>query len=483
MTSEPIVQSIAKPPLCLPCLLTRLAIVLVALLLIVGGLLYSKREYVLLGAEGYMYGYPLVVMDVTRNNFALNNGPANALRRVAGFPDANYKDVVRPNVDTLYTTAFIDMAQGPWVFEMAANDQRYEVMPFYDAWTNVFATLGSRTGESRGGKFLLVGPGWQGAVTSSGHLRPDGLPVPPGLSLLRSPTNLAWLIGRTQTNGKADYPLVHKLQAGYRLRSLADWQAGRDEVVPAWNPATVKPLPPALQLQQMTAEAFFTRLTLLMRDNPPAAADAPMMEKFRRIGLAVGQPPQWSTLEKWAVGLGITIANREVAKELAKPKDTINGWSTPPMVLGNYGTFYNTRAVVAMIALGANLPADSIYPSALIDADGKPLDGTQRYVLHFDKEQMPPVQAFWSVTAYDMEHFLVANPLNRYALGDRDPLQFNADGSLDLLLQAQSPGSAKENNWLPIPANGQFQLTARLYWPKAEALEGRWHMPAIRRLD
>jgi hypothetical protein len=468
--TEPNLHTIAKPPLCLPCLLTRLAVALVALILIVGGLLYSKREYVVLGAEAYMYGYPLVVMDVTRSNFALNNGPTNALRRVPMFPDANYKDVVRPNVDTLYTVAFIDMAQGPWVFEMASNDQRYEVMPFYDAWTNVFATLGSRTGESKGGKFMLVGPGWQGAV-------------PSGLTLLRSPTNLAWLIGRTQTNGTADYPLVHKLQAGYRLRSLADWQANHDEVVPAWNPAPVKPLPPATQLQQLTAEAFFTRLTLLMRDNPPAEADAPMMEKFRRIGLAVGQPPQWSSLEKWAVGLGIAIANREVAKELAKPKDTINGWSTPPMILGNYGTFYNTRAVVAMIALGANLPADSIYPSALIDADGKQLDSKYRYVLHFEKEQIPPVKAFWSVTTYDMEHFLVANPLNRYALGDRDPLHFNADGSLDLLLQAQSPGGDKESNWLPIPANGQFQLTARLYWPKAEALEGRWHMPAIRRLD
>jgi hypothetical protein len=251
---------------------------------------------------------------------------------VRQFPNSSFKDVVRPNVDTLYTTGFIDMAKGPWVFEMAANAQRYEVMPFMDGWTNVFATPGTRTTGTAGGRFLLAGPDWQG-------------PVPEGMTLLRSPTRIVWLIGRTQTNGVADYPLVHRLH-GLTLRSLAAWKEGRgatDEDTKAWQPAPVKPLPPIVQMQAMSAEAFFARLAMLMVANPPAAADAPMMVKLSRIGITPGQPPAWGLLDRWSVSLGRWIADWTVTKELKKPRDLVKGWSTPPAILGNYGTFYNTR--------------------------------------------------------------------------------------------------------------------------------------------
>ena len=183
-----------------------------ALLALVGGMLYVQAEKIVLGAEAYLYGYPLVITDVTRAGAAAVVAPENTLRRVREFPDARFRGVVRPNVDTLYTTAFIDMSDGPWVFEMAANDRRYEVMAFLDAWTNVFGAPGTRGSGRDGGRFLLAGPGWQGEV-------------PAGLSLLRSPTRIVWLIGRTQTNGVADYDLVHRLQDGLVLRTLSAWQA------------------------------------------------------------------------------------------------------------------------------------------------------------------------------------------------------------------------------------------------------------------
>ena len=444
---------------------------LVCLLMLVSlaGGLYVKSEHIVLGAEAYLYGYPLVITDVTRANAALTVGPENQLRRVRQFPDASFKDVVRPNVDTLYTTAFVDTARGPWVFEMTANDQRYEVMAFMDGWTNVFAAPGTRTTGTQGGKFLLAGPGWQG-------------PTPAGLTLLQSPTQMVWLIGRTQTNGVADYPLVHGLQDGLTLKSLNDWLAGKPEPVPAWQPAPVKPLPPPDQMQAMSVQTFFSRLALLMATNPPKAADGPIRAKMARIGIAPGQPPDWNLLDRWSVGLGRWIADRRIARELKTPRDLVRGWSTPPSMLGNYGTHYNIRAVVARVGLGANWPADATYPNARVDTQGRALDGSHAYRIRFTPGSLPPVKAFWSVTAYGADDALIDNPQRRYAVGDREPLVFNADGSLDVLIQAAPPAPPMRANWLPVEAGKPFLLNARLYWPLAEALDGRWGMPGVERL-
>jgi hypothetical protein len=295
--------------------------------------LWSKAEHVVLGAEGFMFGYPLVLMDLTRANSAAMLGPPNQLKRVRAFPDAGFREVVRPNVDTLYTSAFIDMAHGPFVFELPAQAQRYELMPFMDGWTHVFAAPGTRTLGAAGGRFLLAGPHWTGTV-------------PDGLQLLRAPTRMVWLIGRTQTNGAADYATVHRLQDSVRLRTLADWQAGIDPPPPAWTPAATLPAPPLQQMQALGAADFFTHLATLMVDNPPAPADAPMLAKLARIGVAPGQPPQWGPLDRAAVSLGRWIAERRVRRELAQPRDQVNGWSTPPALLGDYGTHYNLRAAM-----------------------------------------------------------------------------------------------------------------------------------------
>jgi hypothetical protein len=152
------------------------------------------------------------------------------------------------------------------------------------------------------------------------------------------------------------------------------------------------------------------------------------------------------------------------------------------MSIGAYGTEYGLRAVVAMAGLGANLPADAVYPNARFDVDGQPLEGSNRYVLHFPSGGLPPVRAFWSITAYDQDGYLIANELDRYALGDRDPLKFNADGSLDLYVQAEAPAEELRTNWLPVPAQGPFRITARLYWPEQSILDGAWRMPGLRRV-
>lgn len=432
------------------------------LALVAAGLWQARR--VKIAAEAYLFGYPLVVMELTRLHALQTLGPENQLQRVRRFPDADFKAVVRPNVDTLYTTAFIDMDAGPWVFEMPANAQRYDLMPFMDAWTNVYATPGTRTTGTGGGRFLLAGPRWQGTV-------------PEGLTLLRSPTRRVWLIGRTQTNGEADYGLVHALQDGLQLRPLQGGAAP-----PPWQRAEAPGLPPAQQMRDLSTTAFFQHLAQLMVDNPPAAADAPMLAQLAALGVQPGQPLAWGPLGSATAALGRWLADRAVARELQSPRALVRGWATPPAHIGQFGTDYAVRAAVAMVGLGANLPADALYPNTRLDSQGQPLHGSQRYRLHFAADGLPPVKAFWSVTAYGADDFLIANPLNRYALGSRDKLQRNADGSLDLWIQAEPPAPERRANWLPVRAGEPFLLNARLYWPEEAALQGRWGMPAVERL-
>jgi len=442
------------------------------LVLLGGGLLWWKWAYLRIGAEGYVFAYPLVIMDITRDNSAVTLGPTNALHRVRQFPHPEFKDVVRPNVDTLYSIAFMDLSAGPRVFEMPVNTERYEVMTLMNAWTDVFASLGTRTTGMQGGRYLIAGPGWQGKA-------------PRGMTVLKSSTALVWLIGRTQTQGSADYPLVHRLQDGLQL---GPWPVTTGTAPPkpadaaAQAAQTTQPLPPVVQMRQLGTRDMFNRFMALMVANPPKPDDAPMLNQLARIGVVPGQPVTWNGLEHAAVSMGRWLADFKIAQELKKPRQLVNGWSIPPRNLGNYGTDYNMRVVVAMIGLGANLPEDAIYPVAQVDSTGAALNGSHAYRLHFAATALPPANAFWSVTAYGHDDALIENPEHRYALGSLSPLVRNTDGSVDLWIQAKPPAAAQRTNWLPVQADAGFVLNARLYWPSTEALQGRWHMPALERL-
>jgi hypothetical protein len=447
--------------------------VFILMLLVAASLLFVLKDKIMLGAEAYLYGYPLVIMDITRAQSAIDIGPENELRRVRQFPDANFKDVVRPNVDTLYTTAFLSMKKGPWVFEMPAQFERYELMPLMDAWTNVFASPGTRTRKGTlkgsGAIYLLAGPTWQGQV-------------PEHMTLLRSPTDMVWLIGRTQTNGTADYQTVHRIQDSLRLYAL-----NAPEKKPSPHTAPVlfssHALPPVAQMKALSTTSFFERLMQLMVDNPPAPQDEPLLNRMALAGLKPGQAANLSWADGLSFSVGRWLANLKI-KSVLSSKDSDGTWRTPPLNLGQYGTDYNTRAVVAMVGLGANLPEDALYPNTASDHLGKALNGKHQYQIHFDANQLPPVKAFWSITAYGPDEFLIDNPACRYALGDRDPLQYNADGSLDIWIQAKAPQDKQRiSNWLPVKANAAFLLNARLYWPKEEALKLQWQMPPVVKLD
>ena len=431
----------------------------------------------LLGVEAYIYLYPLVTMDVTRRQLTNiragelpGRGPMNTFDHIREFPAADFRAVVRPNFDTLYSSAWLDLTGGPMVVSAADTGGRYYMLPMIDMWTDVFATPGKRTSGTQAADFAVVPPGWEGTL-------------PGGVQRIDAPTPYVWIIGRTQTNGPADYQAVRKVQDGYTITPLAylgqEPQAVQAEVDPSVDMTT----PPLDQVNALSAADYFVYAAELLRLHPPHPTDWSVLARANRIGLQLGQGFDWDALDP-AVRQALEDAPTQALKVMQAKLPTLapvaNGWLMNTDSIGVYGDYYLKRAIVSMVGLGANQPEDAIYPLAASDADGQPLDGDNDYVLHFTKDELPPVDAFWSVTMYDADGFQVANPINRFAIGDRDALIFNHDGSLDLYIQHQDPGADKESNWLPAP-RGPLGVTMRLYAPQPAALQGHWAPPPIKR--
>jgi hypothetical protein len=432
--------------------------------------LLSAREAYEVGLEACVYFYPLVMMDVTRRQLTnieagkmVGRGPMNTFTHIRAYPTAEFREVVRPNFDTLYSLAWLDLTKEPVVVTAPDTVGRYYMLPMLDMWTDVFAVPGKRTSGTKPGNFAVVPPGWQGQL-------------PSGLEKIQSPTSYVWILGRTQTNGPKDYAAVHKVQDGYAITPLSQWGKTPQPAKALINPSVDMKTPPLDQVNKMPAAAYFKYAAELMKLNSPHIADWSTVARLRRIGIEPGKSFDYERLDP-SVQQALEKAATDGLKGMYAAVPTIgrvvNGWSMQTDTMGVYGNYYLKRAIIAMMGLGCNQPEDAIYPLNLADADGKPLVGEDKYVLHFNKEELPPVDAFWSVTMYDEAGFQVANPLNCFAIGDRDELKYNADRSLDLYLQHESPGSDKESNWLPSPAKGKLGVTMRLYAPKAQILDGR----------
>jgi hypothetical protein len=437
----------------------------------------SNDETTAIAVEAYLYAYPLVVMDLTRKiatNCEATDGakmcaPMNQFAHMPVFPDATFTDVVRPNADTLYSTLWFDVTEEPLVVRVPNSGGRYYLLPMLDLWTDVFASPGKRTTGTAEQTFAIVGPNWKGEL-------------PKGVDVIRSPTGIGWVIGRTQTNGKADFAKVHKFQAGLEAVPLSAWGKGYSPPKSQVDP-NVSTDPPVEQVARMDAATFFARFTELTRRNPPHANDYPVLARMKRIGLQPGKPFDLAKAPRktrQAMKDAIPIASKKIAKALAgSGSRVVNGWTMMMPPIGTYGTDYVRRAQIAYGGLGANVIEDAFYPSAVVDAEGKPFDSAKKYVLHFTKKQVPPVRAFWSLSMYNDNQAFADNPIDRYAIGDRDPLKFNKDGSLTIYIQRESPGKDKERNWLPAPKSGGFSMNLRLYWPKPAALDGTWQPPPV----
>jgi hypothetical protein len=432
-----------------------------------------------IGIEAYLYFYPLLSMDVTRRvttNVPPGKmpglGPHNMFHSFAQFPSADFRAVVRPNFDTLYSSAFLDLTKEPMVVSAPDTGGRYYLLPMLDMWTDVFASPGWRTTGTTPASYLVTLPGWSGTV-------------PPGTTRIVAPTPYVWIIGRTKTDGPQDYEAVHKIQAGFKITPFSERGKPAKPVEAKLDPNVDMKTPPKVQVDSMPAGQYFAYAAELLKINPPHLTDEPVIDRIKRIGIEPGKSFDVEGVDpviRDALRRVPEQAQKLMASKLPTLARVVNGWQMNTDTMGVYGNYYLKRAIVAQYGLGANLPEDAIYPANLGDESGKPLDGANQYTLHFDKGATPPVGAFWSITLYDKDGFQVPNSLDRFAVSSWMNLTQNADGSLDLYVQNESPGKDRESNWLPAPS-GAFNLTMRLYSPKSEALIGAWNPPPVTRVQ
>jgi hypothetical protein len=438
----------------------------------------TAEEAHAIGVDAYLYLYPLVTMDVTRKQFTnvepgkeFGKGPMNMFVNVPAYPPADLKVVVRANFDTLYSLAWLDLTKEPLVISAPDTDGRYYMLPMLDMWTDVFASPGTRTTGNEAGNFLVTPPGWSGTV-------------PQGFTRLAAPTPYVWIIGRTKTDGPADYDAVHKIQAGYKVTPLSRWSKPPEPETVKIDPSVDMKTPPKTQVDTMPAAKYFSYAAELLQLHPPHPTDQPIIAHMKRIGIERGKNFDFDKLDP-AVKKALESAPEEAQELMAWKMPTLarvtNGWSMNTDTMGVYGNFFLKRAIITQIALGMNVPEDAFYPISLFDDGGKPLDGANKYTIHFEKGATPPANAFWSITLYDSDGFQVANALNRFAVSSYMPFKFNADGSLDIYLQNESPGKDKEANWLPAP-KAPFNVNLRIYSPRAEAINGKWNPPPVKKM-
>ena len=440
--------------------------------------------------EAYIYGYPLVLEEFTRQTM-LESRQLDAMNRFTHTCQLLTSDdttVRRPNNDTLYSQAFLDLRAEPIILHVPDTTNLYYVMQIMDAWTNTFAAPGTRTTGSSAQDFAIVGPDWKG------HL-------PRPMKVLKSPTNMVWIIGRTQvstnippegTCSPIDYTDVHEIQQQYTLTPLSEWpvQAPNTPGCPSPLPSSVTP--PQL-VANLTGVQFFQMLSDLMRDNPAAKQDMPALKRFETIGFVPGasfNPPNDMTADINQAPENALSLMKLQFRDLGA---TVNGWRVTVSDIGTYGTNYLNRAAIAWGAPGANLPEDGFYPStdyAVVETALVQLNGANRYVIRFDPA--PPVNAFWSVTLYDNGGYLFANPICRYAIHSTDQAITKAikeQTPLEILVQWDAPiDSSKVGFWLPAPGpppdpdhagEANFSLMLRMYWPDKTALQKKWVPPPV----
>ena len=431
-----------------------------------------------LGLEAWRYGLPLVKMDQTfRIQTSVNvpdgrgRGPVNRFSHVRVLADDSARDVVAPNNDTPYSIAWLDLRRQPMVIHIPRVN-RYFVIPLYDPYTEDFRNLGS-VPKTEPGDYVITGPGQH-------RMR-----IPKGTHRIKSRYDRVWIIGRTQSFGPDDLPKVRRIQDRYRIVPLSRYGTHYRPPKPKHPDTKVDdvPMPEGLH--------FFDKLGRLLKRFPAPKADRAELGKLAEIGVGPGKRPSANgslsadTKQGMidAVAAGPGLIQTEVTVRYLTEAPEHNGWLVLPT--GRYGTDYAHRALVTQVGLGALTPSEAIYPVAQTDGTLAPLDGSNDYVVHFETGQLPPVDAFWSLTLYDSSGFFVPNAIDRWALNDRSDLTFNPDGSLDLYVQSAPPSDpAKAKNWLPSPGGAAFRLTMRLYAPRRAAIPGildgsGWDPPTI----
>jgi hypothetical protein len=409
------------------------------------------------------YNYALPVYEIARLRYQQSFNPANphrlplnTLSHSRALADYTSRQVTTPNNDTLYSLANLDLRAGPVRIDVPNFGQRYYSIALMDEFTNNFAYIGRRTTGTKAGSFLVVGPIWRGQA-------------PQGVKVIHAPTPDVTLLVRILVDGPDDLDAVHRLQDAIVLTAPPIIPSAHTPVAPLAN----------------DGPNFVDVVNQALGENPPPAQDVAVLAEIAKVGIVPGGGPLTPELARiWRENL--PKAQTELRSATSWSRRVVDGWSYSAPGTGNFGTDYDLRASVALSGLLALTREEAIYAGAVTDSKGRPLDGTYRYRLRVPKDL--PLDGFWSLSMYEVQSdgrlFFSDNPLHRYAIGDRTRgLKHNSDGSLDILIQKDAPAADLAANWLPVPESGRLQLTLRLYQPRAEILNGRFHFPALERLD
>ncbi len=428
--------------------------------------------------EAYIFGVPMVSMYTTMYVFSVDKdnpqykGPFNTILNIARVFTPDDTAFVTPNSDTPYSFIGLDLRAEPVVITLPPIEKdRYFVFQMMDLYTFNFDYLGTRATGNEDGNYLVAGPGWTGET-------PNGID-----KVLRSETQFVNVVGRTQLFNPADLDNVKKIQAGYKVQPLS---AFLGQPAPAEAPEIdwAKPIPPA---EQKTSLDFFNVLAFALQFAEPSnPAEIELRKRFESIGIVPGKPFDVASLSpemQAALKAGMEDGQKEIDDRRASlGGDSADLFGTREFLENDYVR----RALGTQVGIGANSKEEALYPIYDKDSDGKPLDGsTGRYTITFEGGEFPPVDAFWSLTMYDLPgQLLVKNPIDRYLINSPmlPDLKLDADGGLTIYIQSESPGGDKEANWIPAP-KGPFMAAMRYYLPKPELLDGKWQSPPLKRVD
>ena len=423
-----------------------------------------------IATDAYLYAYAMLFNYKTLFQQAVDSsfpgyiGGFDRYRHYSrGFTPAD-TDIVTPSNDTPYSWAWLDLRAEPRVVSVPASADRYYVLQWFDLYTHNFAYIGSRATGTEAGDYLFAGPGWNGEV-------PKGIK-----KVFRSETQMIGTLTRTSWTGPEDRDGLIAMQRQYRIRPLSEYTGA-------------KPPPPAPELHfpawdeaRATSIGFIDYLNFVLQLTPAVASEKATMERFAKIGIGPGRDFDAAALDpklRAAIAAGAKEGQSRLDAQIAKTTSSVDLFGTRQFL----GTDYvMKRAVGAAMGLYGNSKEEAYYTAYTMDAAKQPLDGSKRYVLHFDKAQVPDVKFFWSMTMYNLPaRLLVDNPINRYAIGSRTQgLKTNADGSVDIYLQGASPGGDKESNWLPSPTSGNYYMILRMYGPQGALAAGKWEAPMPR---
>lgn len=432
-----------------------------------------------LAREAYVFAYPMLMgyqslyYTTINDKSPMYRGTFNQAVHDSKPADHTRKDVVTMNADTPYTTFALDLRAEPIVLVVPKITDRYYSLQFIDLYTHNFDYVGSRTTGTEGGTYLVVGPGWEGAV-----------PTEQFSKVIRSESEIITVIGRTQLLGSDDIQNVIAIQKGYQITPLSSYLDKTPEQAPSLNWI---PLDPKELYNHHFIKYFNFYLSLVQ---PIHEEDKPALKRFEQIGVSPGEgfdPSSFTPEELAAIDKGVDLAIKEIKEKAASIGENVNGWN----MMDAFGdrTFYQgnrlLRAAAVMVGIYGNDKKEAFYPVTYTDVEGSVLNASENtYEIRFSSDNLPPAKYFWSLTIYNKEAdgvggYLVENELGRYLINTTtDGLQYGEDGSLTIYIQHESPSQDKRSNWLPAP-DGEFYLVIRMYGPEERALNGSWEPPGI----